>query len=321
MNRIDDEVVLLWVARETEVMPALLSTAETPAEAAAEAGVSERAARILARELADRGFFERVDGVYEPANRSLGFLTRRDLRSVGTLPHRADLLGRFLELPEGIAVDGAGGVGTDDGTGPDGAPTPPPDHWTVDRLGAIAATDEATVRAVVTAAVREHPGADRVIDVGGAPGVHAREFAERGFDAVLVDRPDAVEPSRPFLATDPVDVVAREFAAGGADLPAADLALLPDVTRRLGPAANRRLFGNVATALSPGGAVVAVDHLRDRSEGATAAALASLATTAAGDVYPADRYREWLAGAGFADAEVRSIPGTDRWAVVGRIPE
>lgn len=339
MRGIDDEVVLLWVARETGVLPALLSSADTPEEAAAEAGVSERAARILARGLADRGFFERVDGVYEPSNRSLGFLTRRDLRSVGTLPHRADLLARYLALPEGVETgdgdgpkpehgdgsDGEDGVRADgeDGTGAPAtpSPTPVPEYWTVNRLGAVAATDRATVRALVTATVREHPGAEDVIDVGGAPGVYAREFAERGYEAVLVDRPDAVGPTRPLLAREPVEVVAREYADEGTDLPAADLAFLPDVTRRLGPAANRRLFANVAAALSQGGTVVAVDHLRDRSDRGTAAALVSLATTTAGDVYPAERYREWLEDAGFVDGAVRPVPGTDRWAVVGRIPE
>lgn len=323
MSAVDDETVLLWVARETGVLEALLESAETPEEVAAEAGVTDRAARILTRALADRGYFRAVDGVYEPTNRALGFLTRRDVRSIGTRPHRADLLGRYRDLPGGIATDP--GTRSDRGDGDErgdrrGPPTPTPDHWTIHRLGAVAATDDATVRALVTAAVREHPDADRVVDVGGAPGVYAVEFARRGFDPVLVDRPDAVGPTRPFLAREPVEVRAAEYDADGAALPTADLAFLPDVTRRLGPDANRRLCSNVAGALSPGGVAVVVDHLRDRSPRAAAVALESLATTADGDVYPAERYREWLTDAGFVEVEVREVPGTDRTAVVGRIP-
>lgn len=326
MGGVDDEAALLWVARETGVLPALLSSADTPAEAATEAGVSDRAARILTRALTERGFFEQVDGVHEPANRSLGFLTRRDVRSIGTLPHRADLLGRYLDLPAGVATGGEAGDpdGHDRGSDREVGRTPPtrdPDHWTVHRLGAVAATDDATVRALVTAAVRERPDADRVVDVGGAPGVYAREFARRGFDPTLADRPPAIRYSRPLLAPEPVDVAAAEYDAEAVDLPAADLAFLPDVTHRLGPAGNRRLLANVADALAPGGAVVAVDHVRGRSPRAPLAALEALATTPAGDVYPADRYREWFRDAGFVECEVRDVPGTDRQAVVGHRPE
>lgn len=321
MSGIDDETVLLWVARETGVLAALLESADTPAEVAAEAGVTDRAARVLTHALADAGYFRAVDGAYEPTNRALGFLTRRDLRSVGSRPHGADLLARYRDLPEGIDAGPPADSRDVDGEGTAGVPTPEPENWTVHDLGATAATDDATVRALVTAAVRERPGADRVLDVGGAPGVYAVEFARRGFDPVLVDRAERIDPSRPLLAREPVELRAVEYDAAGAELPAADLAFLPDVTRRLGPGANRRLLGNVADALSPGGVVVVLDRFRDRSPRSAAAALEALATTGAGEVYPADRYREWLADAGFADPEVREVPGTDRRVVVARTSE
>jgi hypothetical protein len=309
-----DEAALLWVARETGVLEALLSTADTPAEAAASAGVPERAGRILGNALADRGFFAVVDGVYEPTDRALGFLARTDPRSVGSLPYRADLLERCAALPAGLA--GGSDAGGDAPAEPAAPPTPEPEHWTADRLGAVAATDAAVVRALVTAAVREAPGADRVVDVGGAPGTYAREFADRGFEAALCAQPEAAARSRSFLAATDVAVVERAIPPDS--LPDCDLAFVPDLTRRLGPDGNRRLFGALADALAPDGTVVAVDHLRGHTDGAAGAALEALATTAAGEVYGPDRYREWLPAAGFAPA-IRSVPGVDRAAVVGRL--
>lgn len=299
-SAITDEVAMLWVARETGVLDALLSTAGTPEDVAEEAGISERGARILTRALADRGFFELVDGEYEPANRSLGFLTRRDPRSIGSLPHRVDLLERYAELPEALAA---------------GRATAEPDHWTEHRLGRVAATDEATVRATVTAAVRADPDAETVLDVGGAPGTFAKEFVRRGFEVTLCDRPDAVEVARPFLAREPIDLVECDPDDPG-PLPDADLAVLPDVTHRLGPEANRRLLSAVGEALGPGGTVVVVDALRERSRRAATVAVEALASTPEGDAYDADRYREWLSAAGFGDPTVEDVPGTDRQAVV-----
>lgn len=300
---IDDEVVLLWLARETGVLEALLSSAATPEAAAAEAGVPDRTGRILARGLAERGFFERVDGAYEPSNRALGFLTRTDPRSIGSVPHRADLLERLTALPEGLDRDS------------EGVPTDPPEHWTANRLGAVEATDEATVRAAVTAAVREAPGAGHVLDVGGAPGTFAREFARRGRDVTLCVSPDAAGSTRRLLAPEAVDVVERELPPSS--LPDADLAFVPDLTHRLAPDENRTLLATLADALSPGGTAVVVDALRDRSPAATAVSLDALATTAGGDAYPTGRYEEWFADAGFSEVAVREVPGTDRQAVVG----
>ncbi len=299
-----DDARLLWVARETGALEALLSTAGTPAEVAAETGLSERAARILTLALADRGVLERVGDAYEPADRSLGFLARADVRSIGRLPHEVDLLAALAALPDRLDA---------------GDPPLEPEHATINRLGATVATDESTVRAAVTAAVREHPGADRVLDVGGAPGVYAAEFVARGFDVTLCDRPERVGPSRPFLATDPVDAVEIDYDDPGADLPAADLAFVPGASHRLPPEGNRALLANLRSVLDAGGTAVLVDHVRGRSPQAATVAVEALATTAGGDTYTEERYREWLLEAGFQALEIRAVPGTDRQAIVGTV--
>ncbi|MEF8773649.1 MAG: hypothetical protein V5A37_02890, partial [Halobacteriales archaeon] len=173
---------LLWAARETGALDALAREADTPAEVAAAADVDERAADLLVAALDRAGFLERVDGAHEPTNRLLGFLAAADLRSVGRLPDALDAVSALAALPETMATG-----------------DPPESGDCHRRLGARAATDEATVRAVATAAVRQAPDADRVLDVRGAPGHYARAMAHLGRDVTLADRQPAIARSRPLL--------------------------------------------------------------------------------------------------------------------------
>jgi len=291
-----ETLALLWAARETGVLDALMTSAGTPAEVAAETGVTERAAEVTVRTLAAEGFLDCVGDAYEPTNRALGFLAKTDVRSIGRLSREVDLFDALTALPETMRT---------------GEPPARSEDWTRNRLGAVAATDEAVVRACVTAAVRERPDADRVLDVGGAPGTFAVEFAARGYDTTLADRPDAVEVTRPFLANEPVDLRAGEF---GDPLPDAGLAFLPDLSPRLDAAEFRGLLTAVRDALDPDGVAVVVDRLGGRSPRATSVAVEALAT-GEGGAYSADDYREWLGDAGFDDIAVRDVPGTDRQAV------
>lgn len=297
------ELLLVWAARETGVLDALMESAATPGEVAAATDVTERAARVFVRELAELGYLDRVGDGYEPADRSLGFLAKTDLRSVGRVPHEVDVVAALTALPE---------------TARTGEPPPLPDDWTPNRLGARAATDDATVRAAVTAAVREAPDAERVLDAYGAPGTYAREFAERGLSATVFDRAEVLDAAGPLLAASPVDAVAGESPG---DLPGGfDLAFCAGGVRERGPADNRALFGGLCDALAPGATAVVVDHLRGRSPRATAVAARTLARTAAGDAHDPRAVTEWFEEAGFVDPRVADVPGTDVQAVAADRP-
>jgi SAM-dependent methyltransferase len=294
------ELVLLRAARETGVLDALVSSADTPEAVAAETGVTERAADVTVRALADLGFLERVGDGYEPTNRLLGFLTTTDVRSIGSLPFQLDCLERWIDLPETMRT---------------GEPPEPPENWTAHYMGSMRATDDATVRAAVTAAVHAAPDAGRVLDVGGGPGKFAEEFARRGFDATLLDRPAVVETVEPLLAASPVALVAGDALDG---LPGGfDLVFVSRVAQALGPEEVRQLLRNARDALEPGGTVVLVEYLRGESAGAAIFAAHMLAQTANGDVHRRADYREWLADAGFEGFEVEPIPGTELHAVYG----
>ncbi|MFC4551720.1 MULTISPECIES: methyltransferase [Halorussus] len=297
------EALLLRAARETGVLDAVTTRAGTPTEVADETGVTERAARITLDAMVELGYLERVGDGYEITNRGLGFVAKADVHSVGRTPHALDCVDRWLELPETMRT---------------GDPPDPPEDWTVNFVGAMAATDETTVRAGVTAAVHANPDAERVLDVGGGPGLHAKEFARRGFDVTLLDRPEVLDVARPSLEREPVDLVAGDATE---ELPGGfDVVFCSRVAHGLGPEENRRLFENAFDALEPGGAVVVLDRVRSRSPDAALFAAHMLANTERGDTYTEAEFREWLTAAGFEDVEVGDVPGTDRQAVTGFRP-
>jgi hypothetical protein len=293
------ELLLLRAARETGVLDALVSSADTASEVAEAAGVTERAAETTVGALCDMGFLERVGGGVEPTNRMLGFVTKTDVRSIGSLPHRLDVADALLALPETMAT---------------GELPEPTDRERAhrNRLGAAAAEDDARIRAAVTAAVREHPDADSVLVVGDDGGQHAVEFAARGFDVALRHDAETVDALRPLLAPEPVELVPGDpREAVDAD---ADIVYLPGVARRHSPAANRDLLAAARDAAASDGVVVHVDAF----DSAPALAAELLATTDAGRVHETDAVVEWFADAGFRDTGTADVPGTPYGLVAGR---
>ncbi|NIB98483.1 hypothetical protein [Halobacterium sp. R2-5] len=294
------ELLLLRAARETGVLDALVSNAYTPEAVAEEAGVTERAARVTIDALLDMGLLEEVEAGVEPTNRMLGFVTKTDVRSIGRLPHELDRVEALVDLPETMET---------------GEVSERPGNWTRNRLGARAAEDDASVRAAVSAAVREHPDAEDVLVVSGGPGGHAVEFARRGFDATLLDTRDVVDAVDPLLEREDVDLVAGDPLEGvDGDF---DLVFHARVAREYGPEDNRRLLSAASDAAGEDGMAIHVDAFR---EGAFDAGVAAelLATTEQGAVHAEGAVGEWFADAGFADVRAGDVPGTAYRFVAGR---
>lgn len=309
-----ETLLVLRAARETGALEALMTSADAPADVAAETGITPRAAESIVAILESEGFLERVRGsdgreVYEPTNRALGFLAKTDLRSIGTISAALDRLDRGLDLPEAVRT---------------GDPEPPTELEERHRLAAEATVDEATVRAVVTAALRFAPDATHVLDVAGAPGRYAVEFAARGRTVTLLDRGDRLEASRAILAGSSVSRLERSAGDPIATVPEpgdpVDLAVAVDRTYRYDPAENERLLASAFAAIEPGGWFVVVDRLRDRSPGASRATATALLETPAGRAYDESTYRGWFAAAGFEAVHLEAVPGTDRQAIGGRKP-
>ncbi|WP_232687160.1 class I SAM-dependent methyltransferase [Halobacterium zhouii] len=296
------ELLLFRAARETGILDALVSDADTPAEVADSAGVTERAARLTVDALCDMGFLERVDDGVEPTNRMLGFITKTDVRSIGSLPHELDQLDALLALPE---------------TMESGDPPLLNADWTRNWLGARAAEDDASVRAAVTAAVRVCPDADDVLVLADGPGQHAVEFARRGFDVTLLDDPEVVDAIDPLLEHERVSLVAADPLDGVGESGEFDLVVYPRVAREYGPEDNRQLLSSARDALREDGMAVHLDAFRNGDPDAALAAEV-LARTKAGDCYREETVGGWFSDTGFADVRAGDVPGTDLRFVAGR---
>ncbi|WP_142860097.1 methyltransferase domain-containing protein [Salinigranum halophilum] len=296
-----EELLLLWTARRTGVLDALTTAAGTASAVADETGLDRETAARVVRLLDEYGYLHRMGDEYEVTNRALGFLATRDVRSIGATPHALDRLDALSEL--GSDTTGA-------------SPLPPGDRTLRHRLGAHAATPKAVVRAGVTAAIHAAPDAERVVDVRGASGVAAAEFARRGHAVTLVESEAVLDHVGPMLAGQGVETAAASSVTS-VPVEDADLALLTAVLQRYPPATNRTLLESTRDALDAGGVVVVLEPLRGDSPAARRVAVERLAS-GHGDAYTESEIRTWLAEAGFVDVERRDVPETDWQAVVAR---
>ena len=293
-------LALLWAARETGLLAALLREPGGASEAAGSAGVTDRSARIVVDALVELGFLQRVDGAVEPTNRALGLLTTRDLRSIGSVPAALDRVGAYAALPE---------------TMQSGAPPTSHDDHVRHRLGAAESLDDATVEATVDAALAANPDAQRALTVADAPGRHARALAERGVDVTLLDGPAEVDAAAPLLESTDVTLTTDSLAEVAAE--SFDLVMVVDGAWRQSSAENRWTVDAAADAIAPDGAVVLVEPLRDRSTAAVEVATRALAA-GTGRPYTEAEIREWFDDAGLVGVETSDVPGTPYQAVTGR---
>jgi len=316
------EALLLRAARETGLLDAVTTDAGTPAEVAESTGVTERAARIVLDALAELGYLtvvdgedavgdERVDTQYEPTNEALGFLATADVRSIGSAPLTIDSVEFWLQLPETMRT---------------GEPPELHEDWTEHYVGGMADRDAAGVRASVTAAVHRNPDAERVLDAGGGPGTVAKEFASRGFDVTLLDRPDVIEIDRKFLEHEPIDLVSGDVteglpSAGKSDGDRFDVVFCSRVAHALGPEGTRDFVANAYDALNPGGALVLTDFVRVRADEAALFGAHVFAMNGEGETYTEAQFTDWLTDAGFEDVEVRDVPGVSDQVIAGRRPD
>ena len=296
-----EELLLLWVARRTGVLDALTTSAGTVDEVAESTGLDRETAGRVVRLLDEYGYLHPMGDEYEVTNRALGFLATRDVRSIGPTPYALDRLDALAELGD-EAVDRA--------------ETSTDDRALRHRLGAHAATATATVRAGVTAAIHAAPDAERVVDVRGASGAYAAEFARRGRAVTLVESREVLDVVGPMLSTEEIETVAVDSAAS-VPVESADLALLAGVLQRHPPETNRRLLESVHGALGERGVGVVLEPLRGDSPAARRVAVERLAQ-GRGDAYTEDEVTAWLGEAGFVGSDVRDVPGTDYRAVVAR---
>jgi SAM-dependent methyltransferase len=301
------DVLIPLAALETGLLAGFRDGA-SPADAARAAGLDARAAGIVARALADAGLLA-------PAG---------DGDALQTTAR-----GDALLAPAGDGTDAAGGLFLEARairshlaladtlrTG-----TPPDDVSLGDRP-----TRERFMRAMrdvtapripeVLAAVGPPPPGGRMLDVGGAPGVHARAFAAAGWDVTVLDLPETLEIGADDLRAADVATVPGDATEALPEGPwdAVHLGNIAHLLDREGAAA---LIARAGALLRPGGLLLIGEVLGDHPQGPGFGVM-MLVSTPGGDAWTEADHREWMAAAG-APLE-RLVPVQAGWhhLLVGR---
>jgi hypothetical protein len=156
------------------------------------------------------------------------------------------------------------------------------------------------------------------IDVGGAPGTIAREFAGRGIRSVVYDLPEAVDVTRDELSK----VKNIEIVPGDAtkSIPGGnyDIAFLGNLCHGQSPEDNAGIIRMCYERLNKKGIIVIFENLRGESYLGATLALHMITQSPHGNIYSRDEYAGWLKSSGFKDIRVEKISDPAWQLVVGK---
>ncbi len=295
--------VVVAVAVEAGLFEGLMAGPADPPTLAGRLGLDARAVRIMLAALAELGVVEERDGSFSltPDGRELLADPTSPRYLGGGMALWLENLRAMTRLSEALE--------TGEPVVPRGAA--PTEEGIARFMAGMAARPREQVERAVGLALARAPAAPRVLDIGGGPGLYAREFLRRGAAHVtLFDLPDTVDYVAEAYGLE--DVERLELARGDFlvdPLPEGpyDVALLSNILHIYSPEQNLELLRKVHGALRPGGVVAVGDMVRGRSPRAARFAIVMLLRTEAGDTYTAAEYREWLEHAGFEGVRLADV--------------
>lgn len=175
-------------------------------------------------------------------------------------------------------------------------------------LEGLAVNARQSAPATVDECIRRVPGAGTVVDLGGGHGEYALEFARRGLEATMQDRPEVIELARRSgrLEGAGVRLYAGDFFE---TLPPGqfDIAFCAGVSYTYDGGRNRELFRRVAPRIARDGALAVHTFLRARDPRAAIFAVQMLGV-GGGDTHSETEYRQWLRETGYRAVEVVALP-------------
>ncbi len=160
----------------------------------------------------------------------------------------------------------------------------------------------------VEACLRQVPSARTVLDLGGGHGVYALEFAGRGLEVTMQDRPEVIELARRRgrLEGAGVTLYAGDFFD---TLPPRlfDIVFCAGVSYTYDGERNQALFQRLRPLIAPAGRLAIHTFLRGRDARAALFAVQMLGA-AGGDTHGEEEYRRWLTDAGYRSLAVVHLP-------------
>lgn len=267
----------------------------TVAEIAKRSKSNERATRVVLDVLVSGGLLQNVDGVFSTSS------LWPDNKLAAQIHHHARSI-RAWSISIDARLDGIAETVAEPGTGPARQRL---DLW----LTSMAIGAEIFAAEHADTILSRFPNAKRILDLGGGHGVYGREFARRGLDVVLQDRPEVLAIAKEnWLRGSSVTTFAGDFfetLAGGEF----DVALCFGITHTFSGEKNRNLYSRVAEQLSSEGGLVIQTFLRGQHPATPSFAVQMLVVGQGGDTHAEEDYRSWLTSAGFGDIE--TVPASE----------
>jgi len=181
---------------------------------------------------------------------------------------------------------------------------PHDDRW----LESMAVGARLRAPAYVDACLARFPGAKSVLELGGGHGEYGLEFARRGLQVTMQDRPEMVAIGRDRLSAGGVTVVAGDFFEQLPDGPF-DLVFCAGINHTFDGEHNASLFRRLRPITAPGGGVAVFTFLRRHDPIGAIFAVQMLLNSSGGDTHGEDDYRGWLIAAAYEPLEIVDLGG------------
>ncbi|MHB1130499.1 MAG: class I SAM-dependent methyltransferase [Ilumatobacteraceae bacterium] len=276
----------------------------TAAEIAKRSESDEHATRVVLDVLVSGGLLQNTGGIFSTSalwpNNKLAAQIHHHARSI-----------RAWSMNIDARLDGITEMAAEPGTGPARQQL---DLW----LTSMAVGAETSAAEHADTILSRFPNAKRILDLGGGHGVYGREFARRGLDVVLQDRPEVLAIAKEnWLKGSSVTTFAGDFfetlASGEFDV-----ALCFGITHTFSAEKNKNLYSRIARRLSSKGGFAIQTFLRGQHPATPSFAVQMLVVGHGGDTHAEEDYRSWLTSAGFGHIE--TIPASEgpSHLVIGR---
>jgi SAM-dependent methyltransferase len=292
---IPQELLILGAAVDTGILNSLKENLFTHQEMATKLGLDTRAVWTVVEAMSALGYVRHEgDKVTLSEKAKHMFYDAESTEYMGfAFMHRYHLVQKWIQLPE-IIKTGKPYQGIQDS------------KHTQYFIEAMSYNAQQSAQPIAQFLFKEYKLGMTLIDIGGGPLAHAKEFSKLGAKVSILDTPEVVEMNQKEASEFGITMIPGDFLGTLPEGPF-DIAYLGNICHIIGEKENQDLFVKVGKILSPKGRIVIVDFIRGTNPGAALFAVNMLVNTDTGGTYTFDQYTEWLESAGFENVHLDII--------------